>query len=216
MIKLPDVVLFDWDNTLVDSWEKLHECISHVLEHFETPLWTLEEVKAKMHKSLKDYFPELFGERWQEASEVFYKKYVEHSSHHAMKALEGAENLLKELKDLGIKIGVVSNKNGNILRTEVKKIGWSHYFDVLVGSTDAAKDKPFAEPVLFALDKISHDKNSHVWFVGDTIVDIDCARISGCHPIFYGEDAEFLKEKNYNFSHVKNHNELLNLFNKYK
>ena len=39
----PRAILFDWDNTLVDSWTTIHEALNAVMAAMEKPLWSLRE-----------------------------------------------------------------------------------------------------------------------------------------------------------------------------
>ena len=76
------------------------------------------------------------------------------------------------------------------LRKEVTNIGWAEYFEAIVGADDAANDKPHQDPVLLAFDKTHIVPNSHVWFVGDSDVDLECALNTGCTAILYGASAK--------------------------
>ena len=37
----PRAILFDWDNTLVDSWATIHEALKLVMGSLGKPAWTL-------------------------------------------------------------------------------------------------------------------------------------------------------------------------------
>ena len=73
----PKAILFDWDNTLVDTWGVIHDALNTTLETFGKETWTLDETRLRVRKSMRDSFPGLFGERWQDAAEVFYGRYAE-------------------------------------------------------------------------------------------------------------------------------------------
>lgn len=61
---------------------------------------------------------------------------------------------------------------------------------VLVGAGDASRDKPAADPILLALQKLDIPVSSEVWMVGDAPVDWDCALAAGCQPIAIGDRFE--------------------------
>jgi phosphoglycolate phosphatase len=217
MLKKPKIVLFDWDNTLVDSWGKLHKSINHTFSAFGLPEWSLDETKEKMHLSLKDCFPSMFGNDWLKAKDLYYDSYKVRFADIKVQCLDNTENTLKILKENNIPIGLVSNKNGNILRTEVTALNWDNYFEAVVGSTDALRDKPHPEPALLALSKISTKvEPGDVWFVGDTIVDVECALNSGCYPIYFGphNTGSHPKDMGYMHTHVAGHAEFFALFDK--
>ena len=71
----PRAVLFDWDNTLVNTWPTIVECYNNTFTALGLPLWTTQEVKDRAHGSLRDHFPKLFGERAGEAEKVFYETF---------------------------------------------------------------------------------------------------------------------------------------------
>src|SRR3954453_5361092 len=66
-ITRPHAILFDWDNTLVDSWATIHEALNVVMAAMGSPLWSLQETKQRVRLSLRESFPLHFGERWEEA-----------------------------------------------------------------------------------------------------------------------------------------------------
>ena len=61
----PRGILFDWDNTLVDSWAVIHEALVVTFEAMGLAPWTLDETKQRARHSLRDAFPRLFGPRWE-------------------------------------------------------------------------------------------------------------------------------------------------------
>src|SRR5512134_2226967 len=73
----PQAVLFDWDNTLIDSWAAIQDAQNYTLTYFGLKPWTLEEVRARVRGSMRDTFPAMFGDRWREAGEVFYARFTE-------------------------------------------------------------------------------------------------------------------------------------------
>ena len=59
----------------------------------------------------------------------------------------------------------------------------------IVGAFDAPRDKPSVEPVGMALSGSGIEPGTHVWFVGDADIDLECARSSGCIPVLVREAA---------------------------
>jgi phosphoglycolate phosphatase len=184
----PQAILFDWDNTLVDTWETIHEALNIVMTVMEKPLWSLQEAKERVRLSLRESFPLHFGDRWEEARRVYLDAF--RAVHlERLSPLPGSGELLQKLADAGIYLGVVSNKTGTLLRREVEHLGWSALFGNVVGAGDAMTDKPNAAPVVLALQRSGVAPGEAVWFVGDTGVDMECARNSGCVPVLLGRSA---------------------------
>ena len=180
----PRALLFDWDNTLVDTWDTIHHALVVTFTAMGREPWTLAETKLKVARSLKDAFPVLFGDRWEEARKLYLDSFV--AVHlERLKAMDGAPAMLEALTADGFHLGVVSNKTGNILRREADHLGWTRYFKRLVGAGDAALDKPHAAPVLLALNG-SAIGIGEAWYVGDTALDMECARNAGCLGVLLG------------------------------
>jgi phosphoglycolate phosphatase len=182
----PRAVLFDWDNTLVDSWDTIHEALGACFVAMGREPWTLAEVKARTRLSLAEAFPPLFGARWQDAR----RHYLDHFAAihlQKIKPLSGVVAMLDELSALNVPLGVVSNKAGATLREEAAHFGWSGRFRRLVGAGDAARDKPAAEPILFALEAFGLPPSEEIWYVGDTGIDMACAINAGCYPVLLHE-----------------------------
>jgi len=179
---LPEAIIFDWDNTLVDTWPIIHDALNHTFRTFEKPEWTLAETHKRVRKSLRDTFPGLFGDEWERAGDVFYERYEEI---HALNLVvsPGAGVLLRELTDRGVYLCVVSNKKGDFLRKEATHLSWQDHFGALIGAMDAPRDKPAPDPVRMALNPANISPGPNVWFVGDADVDMECAHGSGCYPV---------------------------------
>lgn len=186
MTKLPTprAILFDWDNTLVDTWPIIHTALNMTLRHMGHPEWSAEKVRTEVKQSMRDSFPEMFGERWKEAADMYQQSY--RSIHlEQLQPLAGAAEMLAAIPP-EVFVAVVSNKQGPTLRKELAHLGWEGFFSAQVGATDAPRDKPHADPALLALKDSGIAANASVWFVGDTGVDLECALHLGATPILYG------------------------------
>lgn len=183
----PRAILFDWDNTLIDSWAMIHHAMTATFNALDQRPWTLEECRLNVRKSARDSFPELFGDRTDEATAVFYRTYeADHLAQ--LRALPGAEEMLHALAAADdLLLGVVSNKRAELLRLEAAELGWDKYFQSVVGATDADRDKPAPEVVDFALAGSGIAAGPAVWFVGDTDIDVLCAQNSGCTAVLLRE-----------------------------
>jgi phosphoglycolate phosphatase len=183
---IPKAIIFDWDNTLVDTWPLIYKAINDAMRFMNYPEWSLEKVKNTVHKSMRESFPEIFGDDWKMAGEV-YKNSYNSINLNELKLLPDALKMLDRLREKNILLFVVSNKIGSTLRRESEMLGITDRFFSLIGSQDTSFDKPRAEPVELALFGSGLDaKKDEIWFVGDTIADVECAYNSGCKPIIFG------------------------------
>lgn len=183
----PDAVLFDWDSTLVDNWGGITRAMAATLSAFGQEPWDEPTVRARAKRSMRDSFPVLFGERWEEAATLFYDTFAEVHLQ-TLRPLPGAVDLLDALVEDRVPMAVVSNKSGRYVRSEVGHLGWSRYFHKVLGAQDAPRDKPAADPVHMALDGTGVTAGPTVWFVGDSAVDLACAHAAGCVPVLLHPD----------------------------
>lgn len=187
-LKKPKAIIFDWDNTLVDTWPLIHRAINNTMRFMNQEEWSLKKVKDNVHKSMRESFPIMFGDNWQKAGEVYKNSYRSiHLSELIL--LPGALELVNKLQEENILAIIVSNKIGITLRKEVKNLNITEKFFSVIGSMDASQDKPHRAPLDLALSAsdINLDRD-HVWFIGDTVADIDCAYNTNCQPIIFGYD----------------------------
>ncbi len=206
----PRAILFDWDNTLADTWPTIHQALTETFIEMGHKPWSFEETKEKVHRSLRDSFPGIFGNDWQKAGDLYLRNF---KRIHLEKftPLEGAEEVLQSLHGSGIYTALVSNKTGENLRLEVDHIGWNKYFKKVIGAKDASEDKPSAKPILMALEGSRIKPGEDVWLIGDSITDLECAYNSNCVPIFYG-DQDLSSHRFKNFppkKHFPTHKELV-------
>lgn len=180
----PAAILWDWDNTLVDAWRGVQAGMNAALRAFGMPEWSLEEVRARARLSLRDAFPAIFGAEWERARDAFYAE-VRARHLEFVTPLAGTEAALRAARPWPL--GVVSNKQGPILRAEAGHLGWSGFFAALVGAGDAEADKPHPAPIFMALRELGVAPGPAVWFVGDTGVDMEAARAAGCTAILIGD-----------------------------
>lgn len=185
----PQAVVFDWDNTLVDTWPVIHQALMDTFARMGHEQWSFDTTRARVRQSLRDSFPVLFGDRWEEARDHYYEAFG--NLHlQAMKPLPDAEDLLKGLVAEGIYLAVVSNKTGRFLRLEAEHVGWGGYFSRILGAGDAERDKPAPDPLHAALDGSGILAGDSVWFVGDSGVDMEIAHATGCRAVLVKPETE--------------------------
>ena len=213
LVPPPKAVLFDWDNTLVDTWPIIHQALHDTMTRWRMTPWTLEEVKLKVGKSLRDAFPAMFGDAWEEAGDAYMKAY--YSYQRELRPLADVLPVLEQVRQTVPFVGLVSNKKGENLRKEIVHLGWEKYFDAAIGAGDAEQDKPHTAPAEMALGQGGYATGKEVWFIGDTTTDLECAEAGGMTAILYG-DVEVEKTGMYRgfpFQyHVPDHKALLALF----
>ena len=182
----PCVLLYDWDNTLVDAWAGVAAALNAAFTAFGLPDWTVQEVRARVRTSLRDSFPGLFGPEWTRARDIFYVTLEACHLHHVT-PMAGTAALIAAWP--AARQGVVSNKTGRYLRAEVAHLGWQDRFATVIGAGDAAADKPDPAPLHLALARMGAVAGPTVWYVGDTASDMQAARAAGVTAVLLGDAA---------------------------
>ena len=190
----PQAILFDWDNTLVNNWDPIFIAYNKTLESLGLKCMSREETLKNAKYSLRDTFPKIFKDDWEKAKKIFYKEFKKiHLK--KIKPLPNVEKILKKIKKRKIICGVISNKDGILLRKEINKLGWNkRYFNISVGANEAKQDKPTKYPLLLALNKVSLKPNKKIWYVGDNEIDVEFAKKNKCFSILV-ENTMFKKKK---------------------
>ncbi len=214
VLKRPDAVFFDWDGTLIDGFETIIGGYNAALFHFNLPLMTPESARVRVRKSSREAFPEVFGAENAKEAMALYYAYVEQNHLKHLRALDGAEDILRELKSRKIPMGIVSNKADAVLKREVAHLGWADDFVVVLGAGVAARDKPAPDPLLkVAADSGFAADRHELWYIGDTETDMQAAHAAGFKPVFIGHGLAEYSALNQPFeiTPVLNSNELINL-----
>lgn len=178
----PRAVIFDWDDTIVDTWPIALQALNTALLAMGRTAWSDDEARRRCGGSARDLYGQLFGDRWQEADKIHMDAYLRLSAQEE-RIHAHAEDVLKALSARKIYLAVVSNKRGPLLRADAARIRFDRYFGKIIGAGDAAADKPSPAPVHMALQDSGIAAGADVWFIGDSPTDMMCAINAGCTPI---------------------------------
>ena len=87
----------------------------------------------------------------------------------------GVVDTLKDLKQQGMKMGIVTSQTSEQLTETLAYLNLTDYFDIKIGADDVARPKPYPDPLL-ALIKEAGTQASETLFIGDTLNDQACAQ----------------------------------------
>ncbi len=139
----PTVLLFDWDNTLVDSWSVIHAAMNETLEaHGPSALVALRGRGPHPRLACATASRSSSAIALARGREGLLRRLRAPFTCWQLEPLPGAADLLAWASGAGFYLGVVSNKRGHYLRKEAAHLGWDKYFAALAGAGDAAQDKP--------------------------------------------------------------------------
>lgn len=183
MTRAPAIVLFDWDNTLSDTFPALFKSYNWILAQYGKDPWDEAMAKARIRKVGHETFPGIFGDKWEEALDLYRSHYREH--YPSSPIFDGTKEVLERLKEKGARLGVISNKLQLPLELGVEASGFKPLMDVVIGAVPERKGKPDPQPMEEALRMLGYDgPRDDVWYVGDTDVDMEFAKNSGAKAVF--------------------------------
>ncbi len=184
----PSAIVFDWDNTLVDTWAVIHTSLNETLTAMGHAPWRMEETRRRVSRSLRDSFPSLFGDRWEEARDIFYTAFE--ARHLAdLSPLPGAQEILQALQARPVPLFILSNKQGRYLRDEIEHLGWGRYFTAVGGAGDFPVDKPDPGALTALMGLPPGGGGRDIVIIGDTVSDIELANRSDCGAVLFNPNA---------------------------
>lgn len=180
-----NTVIFDLDGTLLDTLDDLTGSVNTALRKNGMPERTRDEVCSFVGngilKLMERAVPQgqanpLFAAAFQD----FREDYAVHCSDHT-KPYPGIMPVLKQLRDEGYRLAIVSNKADFAVK-ELRDIYFDGLIDVAIGERESVRKKPAPDTVLTALYELGAGKEEAV-YVGDSEVDIETAKNAGMDEI---------------------------------
>lgn len=179
MINEFDIYLFDFDGTLVDTQDSLHRVFSLAYAAIGINNITLEDTLHLMRIPLFKGYEEYHGPMDEESIKKFADEIIRLLDDEEVlkksKPYSEVRSVLKQLKNKGKKLGIVTSNNIKHVKDVLKYIDIEEsLFDVFVGNKETKKHKPYPDPLLKALETLNVDKEK-ACYVGDAIDDMRCA-----------------------------------------
>ena len=207
-------VIFDLDGTLLDTLVDLYNSVNHALRAFGFPERTIDEVRRFIGNGVKKLMERSTPEGTDEETnakclDCFRAHYLEHMSDNTA-PYEGVNELIKKLREKGIRTAVVSNK----LHSAVVDL-CKDYFEGIeeaIGVSVEEERKPNPVNVLKVISLFGITADECI-YVGDSEVDVQTAHNAGvkCIGVTWGfRDEGELRENGADFI-AHNADEVFNL-----
>lgn len=169
------IVLFDADGTLIDTQALIFDSFRHTFKKYRPEMEMSEEVlHSFMGPTLFDTFSKYVPEAVEEA--VAYYREFNHAQHDFyVKEIPHAKAMLKQLKEDGYTVGVVSNKMKDLVERGLRLCELDTYMDVVIAFDDVNTPKPNPEGIIKACKEACYPVDD-VIYVGDAPGDIYAAK----------------------------------------
>ncbi len=137
----PRVIVWDWDNTLVDSRPIVVAALHDVAKKYHLPPVTDRDVTDVIGTHMGRYWHENFDDNnREEALRYFLSCYLTHNDKLALFPL--TQDVLAWVQSRGIPQYVISNKNQQIVDPECDRFGLRSFFVDVVGTDERHIVKP--------------------------------------------------------------------------
>lgn len=180
--------IFDLDGTLTDTLESLTYSVQETLKEMELEPITKEQCRAFVGNGARvliekalDAGGDKQAARIEEGMKVYGRIFDENCTYHVT-PYEGIRELLKKLKERGVKLAVLSNKPHRQTLKVVNDIFGEDIFDCAWGQQEGIKRKPDPEAVYKILEKLESSKEDCL-YIGDSEVDVKTGKNAGVKAI---------------------------------
>ena len=193
------LAIFDLDGTVLDTLQDLANAVNRALEMHGYPQHTVEDVRVfvgnGVAKLIRRAVPA--GTSDAECENVLADFKASYRAHinDCTKPYAGIPEMLRALKDAGVKVGINSNKFDAALQS-LCHIHFEGLYDYAVGESEITPKKPDPTAARRIMDAMQVSPEETI-YIGDSDVDIDTARNSGmpCISVLWGfRDRDFLIE----------------------
>lgn len=184
-----DLLIFDWDGTLMDSAGFISRCIQAACRDMELPVPSREEashiIGLGLREALERVAPGLAPEQYPELVEHYRRHYLSQDEH--LTLFEGAEALIHELHGRGHLMAVATGKARRGLDRVFGQTGLGEWFHAS-RTADETFSKPHPAMVEELLDELAIAPEKAL-MIGDTTHDLEMARNAGIASLAAGYGA---------------------------
>lgn len=174
-------VVFDLDGTVANT-------IPLIIASYDYALRSIIKVSADPAEARSWIGQTLYGTfhaRYPEQAQQLIDAYVEFNLAHLEEQVEryaGMAELLADLRDAGVTIGVATSKRRSSAEATLRCVGLDHLLPVTVAMEDTGVHKPEPDPLLLAVERLGSAPSEAV-YIGDAVVDVQAARAAGMDAV---------------------------------
>ncbi|MBK9359367.1 MAG: HAD hydrolase-like protein [Bacteroidales bacterium] len=184
-------LFFDLDGTLIDSKPGIFNSVYYTLEKLEIrkDYWP-ENLNPFIGPPLRESFKSLFGfdEDLTEKATTIYREYYSQTGMNEFTIYPGIREALKQLKDSGFNLSVVTSKAEQYAIKMVRNAGFSEFITIVSGCEINGTRSEKAELINYTLDRLGLKPSKQILMIGDRYHDLRGARITGISSaaVLYG------------------------------
>jgi phosphoglycolate phosphatase len=179
--KAYELVIFDWDGTLMDTVGKIVSCMQQVAQELSLPIPSEEQIRDVIGLSLPKIMPILFAQHQNHQQIIDCYRRHHFASEQLTPLFEGVEPLIRNLYAAGYQLAVATGKGREGLDKILASTGLGQYFHA-TRCADDAESKPHPEMLLSLLNHFDVAADRAI-MIGDSIHDLAMATNAGMASI---------------------------------
>ena len=189
------LLVFDWDGTLVDSIGRIVESMHRAVDDCGLPVLSDAQVKGIIGLGLPEAVRVLYPQLHDPA--MIARLCEGYGGHYLQLEREpsplfaGVEASLESFRQQGYRLAVATGKTRRGLRRVLEGRGWLDYFDI-TRCADETASKPHPRMLHDILDHCQLPA-SQALMVGDSVFDLQMARNAGMDSVAVGFGAQSLE-----------------------
>lgn len=175
------LIIFDLDGTLIDSLDDLAAATNHMLTSMGRKPVGLDQVRGYVGQGARRLVERAMPVATAEEIEIGLNIFLTYNEAHIVdrtRLYPGVRETLSELRDAGVTMAVVSNKNVALCRKVLTTLDADRFFDAVIGADSLALRKPSPEPLFMVLRQLGAPSDRAL-MVGDSINDIAAGNAAG-------------------------------------
>ncbi|MCB0272306.1 MAG: HAD family hydrolase [Bdellovibrionales bacterium] len=171
-----DLVIFDFDGTLVDSLDDLVDSLNLALDKAGCKTVDPVELKMKLCLGSSSLLDDLIGDQRVLKKTVFgyYKEFYQKNMFNRTKLYDGALEVLQKLSKHK-KLSLLTNKREATTRTMLSHFQLDHFFLEIIGGDTLDEKKPSPKPIFHICEKLNVSPERTV-MIGDSHADIKAGK----------------------------------------
>lgn len=212
MTKQYNLIVFDWDGTLIDSQARIVNCMRAAITDLNLPARTHAQMSNVIGLGLKEALATLYPE----GDDVIYDRLVERYRHHFLfedstpsELFDGVADMLESLASRGHYLAIATGKGRVGLDKALAETGLGGHFHV-TRCADETRSKPHPQMLEEIIDFVGVTAGETL-MVGDTEYDMqmannaraaalavsygvhDKARLLACNPVHCVDDVAAMR-----------------------
>lgn len=178
-----DLCVFDMDGTILNTLDDITNSVNVLMERYNFKTFTVPEIRSLVGHGLRDLMEHCIPDGEKEPQfETIYREFLAYYSEHSndeTHLYDGIYDLVKKLKNDGIKLAILSNKrNSRVI--ELSKEYFGDIIDLPVGEKqdEGVPLKPAPDAVFNILKELNVPLEKAV-YIGDGDTDFHTAKNAG-------------------------------------